>query len=422
MKRLAPIFSLLVALSVQAAEAPTLRDFAWRQEIQIEAGRPIQELALPDTVYSNILNADLSDLRVFSAEGGVVPHAFCAAPVTTPVEPVLETLAPFALQPGATPVTGEGGRIEIRTADGANVLITGPDGSAVPAPGGPSAYILDLRALRQPVHAIRLDWQSRDQASEATISLKSSEDLAQWMTLMPSATLLKAQSGEQSLQRARIPLPEREYRYLRIEAGASGPLPQIDSVVVERVTAPDPVPATWVEVYALPPDKQETATAFWFNAARRAPVHSAELRLPAANMALGVVLQSRDDPQHAWRTRWSGEIFAISSDSAQRGQTVVQFEPTSDRYWRLEVQRGAETLRGMSPSLLLGYRPARLRFLAQGAGPYQLAYASARVERRATPGCDSLLASLPADERVTMTGQAQASAMPLRGNLDVLKP
>jgi hypothetical protein len=409
------------ALPLYAAEAPNLRDFAWRQQIDVEAGKPIQELALPDAVYANALNTDLSDLRVFSADGGVVPHALCAAPVTTAVEPALTTLTPFPLQSGTTPVAGEGGRIEIQTADGANVVITGADGNAVPAPSGPSAYILDLRALKQPVRALRLNWQSADQASEATVSIRSSEDLTYWQMVMPSATLLKADSGGHSLQRSRIPLPEHEYRFLRIEAGDSGPLPQIGDVVMEMTSAPDPAPATWIEVHGQPGDKSEKAAAFWFNSARRAPVHSAEVRLPAANMALSVILQSRDDPEEGWHTRWSGEVFAISSETSQRGQTVVQFEPTHDRYWRLEMRRGAETLRGMYPSLLLGYRPARLRFLAQGAGPYQLAYASARVERQAPLSCNSLLASLPADERATMTGQAQASATPMRGNLDVLR-
>ena len=42
------------------------------------------------------------------------PRAGSTAPVATPVEPLLETLAPFPLQPGATPVASENGRIEIR--------------------------------------------------------------------------------------------------------------------------------------------------------------------------------------------------------------------------------------------------------------------------------------------------------------------
>ncbi|HXG27372.1 MAG TPA: DUF3999 domain-containing protein [Nevskiales bacterium] len=420
MKTLLTLAGLLCLSAAHAAEAPTLRDFAWRQTLETD-GRPLQELALPDAVYANALDPALGDLRVFNRDGGVVPHALCPAPPALEPEPLLETLTPFALQAGVTPVAGEGGRIEVRTADGASVVVNGaaPRGAG---PEGPVAYILDLRGREEPLRAIRLDWQSADQASEATISLHSSEDLSHWMTLMPSATLLHAQAGGRSLQRARIPLPERPYRFLRIEAGARGPLPRIGSAVAERVTAPELAPPAWFETRALPPDKNESETAFWFDAGRRAPVHSAEVRLPATNMALGVRLQSRSDPAQPWRTRWQGEVFAIASESAQRNQTVVQFEPSHDRYWRLAVERGAETLRGSVPTLLLGYQPARLRFLAQGEGPFQLAYGSARVPLQAAVGCDALLANLGAEERSKQTGQAQALVMPVRGNLEVLKP
>jgi hypothetical protein len=412
--------ALLLAAGQAAAKAPSLQDFAWRQPIIIDGDRPIQELALPDTVYASALNDNLGDLRVFNNSGGVVPHAICPAATPVAAEPRLETLKPFALQSGVTAVTGESGRIELRTADGTQLTVT-EHGNAVSDASEVIGYVIDLRALEQPVRAVRLNWQSSNQASEATVSLKTSEDLSQWMTLMPNATLLKAQSGEQTLQRSRIPLPEREYGFLRFDAGGSGPLPRIESVVVEMATEPDPVPVSWIEATTQAPDKAEKAVAFWFDSARVAPVHSADLRLPAANMALHVQLQSRDAPEHGWRTRWSGEVFALSSDNYNRGQTVIGFEPTTDRFWRVEILRGSETLSGLSPSLLLGYRPARLRFLAQGDGPYQLAYGSARVERL-TPACDSLLSSLPAQERESMTGQAQPDPDQRQGNANALKP
>jgi hypothetical protein len=421
MKTPLTLAGLLCLTAAHAAEAPTLRDFAWRQTLETDA-RPLQELALPDAVYAHALDPALGDLRVFNRDGGVVPHALCPAPPAPEPEPLLETLTPFALQAGVTPVASEGGRIEVRTADGATRVVVNGAAPGGAVPDGPVAYILDLRGREEALRAIRLDWQSADQASEATISLHSSEDLSHWMTLMPSATLLHAQAGGRSRQRARIPLPERPYRFLRIEAGAHGPLPRIGSAVAERVSEPELAPPNWFETRALPPDKNESETAFWFDAGRRAPVHSAEVRLPAANMALGVRLQSRNEPEQPWRTRWQGEVFAIASESAQRNQTVLRFEPTPDRYWRLAVERGAETLRGSVPTLLLGYQPARLRFLAQGEGPFQLAYASARVPLQAAVGCEQLLANLGAEERSSQTGQAQVLVMPVRGNLEVLKP
>ena len=44
--------------------------------------------------------------------------------------------------------------------------------------------------------------------------------------------------------------------------------------------------------------------------------------------------------------------------------------------------------------LELGYRPARLRFLSQGSGPFTLAFGSRRAEIAAASGCDALLADV----------------------------
>jgi hypothetical protein len=379
-------FSLvLFALTTPSVmAAPVLQDFAYRQPLDTQPGFPIHELALPDHAYANILNADLSDLRVFDRSGGVVPHAIC---------------------PGPSATVPEGGAVV----------------GGTPPQDGVSAYVIDLRSLQQPIRALRLDWQSRDSASEASVRITSSDDLAQWQTLMPSAILLKAGDGAQTLQRARIPLPEGNYSFLRFERGELGPLPQINSVVVEIPTPSEPAPVNWIEAQPQAADSQDKHPSFLFSTTRRAPMHTAEIRLPASNMALGVALQSRDDAALGWQTRWSGEVFALSSDNAQREHTVIQFSTTHDRFWRLQVLRGAETLRDLSPQLLLGYQPAQLRFLAQGEAPYQLAYGSARVELL-RPGCDSLLSHMSKEDREIATGQAITLGPPSTGNLNVLKP
>lgn len=415
---------VLFALTAPAAmAAPVLQDFAYRQPLDTSPGLPIQELALPDHTYANILNADLSDLRVFDRSGGVVPHAICPAPSTTVPEPRLETFLPFPLLAGTRAATGEGGRIDLTTADGTVVTVTegGTVVDGAPPLDGVSAYVIDLRSLQQPIRAVRLDWQSRDRASEASVHITHSDDLAQWQTLMPSAILLKLDAGTQTLQRVRIPLPEGRYSFLRFERGELGPLPQINSVVVEIPTASDPVALNWIEAQQHAAESQDSVPGFLFSTTRRAPMHTAEIRLPASNMALGVTLQSRDDPAQGWQTRWSGEVFALSTDQALREQTVIHFSSTHDRLWRLQVLRGAETLRELSPQLLLGYRPAQLRFLAQGEAPYQLAYGSARVES-IRPSCDSLLTQLSKEERENSTGQAYVAGQPGTGNLNVLKP
>lgn len=408
------------------ARVPTQRDFAYGMRVAVPAGSPLVEMELPDAVYAGVLNDNLSDLRVFEQGGGIVPHTLCPAPAPKAVEPRLEDLPVFPLRAGQSLRAGEGARIEVKTASGTELSVTEP-GAAAPADADRlSAYVLDLRALKQPVTALRFDWSTSDAASETSLRIQASEDLEQWRTLMQSATLLRAQAGGQQLQRARIPLPETKFAFLRVEPAGDAPLPQINGVTAELRTASEAAVPAWVPAMTVSADKTEEGTAFWFDVQRLAPMHTAEVRLPAQNMALVIRLQSRADHEQSWRERWQGEVFALASmeEAAQgpRQYSLVHFAPTTDRYWQVKVLRGAETLHGMQPALQLGYQPARLRFLAQGEPPYLVAYGSARVEDRAAAACEQLLASLPREVRERVTGQAQIESSNVLNNPAALRP
>lgn len=414
---------LLLPLAVYSeTKVPTKHDFAYGFYVRGMSQQSMLEMPLPDGVYAVALNADLSDLRVFGSDGGVLPHEICHTPAVEPPTPKLIELPVFPLKAGESAEAGLGARIELKTASGTTVNVT--EGGAPETATELNAYIVDLREIEQPLLALRFNWSSADAASETTLRIKGSEDLQGWYTLMDSATLLRTRSGDAELQRARIPLPENRPAFLRFEAAGSMPLPQLDRVVAEvqgESEAPNP---NWFDAQSVPADKTEHDTAFWFDAARVAPLYTAGVRLPDTNMALVVQLQSRPDHKLPWRKRWQGEVFALSTLGAEYANvhSVVHFAPTTDRYWRVEVLRGAETLHGNQPALRLGYQPALLRFLRQDEGPFLVAYGSARVEKRAPPGCGELLGKLGKDERREMTGKAEASGKAVWRNLSALKP
>src|SRR5690606_23678118 len=119
------------------------------------------------------------------------------------------------------------------------------------------------------------------------------------------------------------------------------------------------------------------------------------MKLPAQNTSVRVEIASRDDPQQAWVQRWSGEVYSIDANGTQRESAPAQFASTSDRYWRVAYIAPSTPL-NPPPSLELGYHPARLRFLAQGDGPFTLAFGSRRAEPAPAPAqhCNSLLSDV----------------------------
>jgi len=404
---------LLVASSAFGA-APTIQDYAQGIEINAPEGLPLVEATLPDAVYQNAANADLSDVRVFNADGLPVPHAFCAAPTATEATISEEQLPVFELRDAPTN-TSDGTRVELQTKGGAQINVVEP-GPGEPVVASGRIHIIDARSSDDPVRAIQFDWQSPDGASQARVSIEASDDLDQWRVLVPATTLLRATLGNEQLRRERIELPSHSYDYLRVQRTDGGPPLGINRVTAERVGAVVEIDPTWFMATTLVTDDIQV---LFFDSARRAPVSYARLRLPQENSSVRATLHSRNDGKAPWTERWSGEVYRIVTDKERRESPPAHFAATSDRYWRLRIANDPQLYR--ATSLELGYRPARLRFLAQGRSPFTLAFGSRRAESSPASGCDTLLADVGVKERAKLVSQGIVGGQRSLGGESALK-
>ena len=403
--------ALLLALGWSAAAAAaTPQDFRAGIELLPENGRPVAELSLPDAVYQGVTRSDLGDLGVFNAQGTPVPYALCAPPAGQSVQapdvalPVFPLLTAKAAAGGASVKVESGGAVNVEVQPAARPRAAGEGDNATEV----GAYVIDARKAASILGAVRIRWRAPDGASELHVRVEDSDDLDQWQTLVPQATLVQAGTGAQSLQRERIALPAGNRAYLRITRNDPGPAPLLDEVLGElRATTAQGHEALWFEPAHQPPD---AAHGFLFDAARQAPVASAHITLPSQNMTLQLALQSRPRADDGWRTVWSGTVFSVGAGPGERHSEDPRFAADSDRYWRIQVLQGVDSLGGAAPDLRLGYQPARLRFLAQGNGPFLLTYGSGRAAILPSPGCDGLLQGLPQAELQSMIGTVQPGA------------
>jgi hypothetical protein len=411
--------TFLLALAVAgtaAAAAPALKDFARGFEIYGPEGYPAYAFTLPEDVYLGVQRPDLGDLRVFNDGGIVVPHALCTGPVAAATPVREEPLQVFPLAAARAPGPGDT-RVNVTTPQGTSVQVVEPQ---APAPGtpdaagadAPAAYVADASRLRDPIRALRFGWSTTDGAAEVTVRVEASEDLDSWRVLVPRTTLLRTTADGRLLERARVELPEGRYRYLRIEREGGAP-PQVTSVDAEVAVAA-PI-AALAEFWAVPAPRPEGEAGFLYDTQRLAPVEEATVHLPMPNMRIDAALDSRAADTMPWQQRWTGSASSVRAGDGASGR----FGAVTDRHWRLRVLRGGETLGTARPTLQLGYRAARLQFLAQGPGPWVLAFGSARVPPADAAPCDSLLGALPAEVRTAQTGAVQlqpAAAARLGGN------
>jgi hypothetical protein len=409
---LLPMFlaaSCLLAAGVATA-APSKNDYASGMSVSASHTQPMIETPLPDEVYRKVTREDLGDLRVFNADGAPVPHAFCAAPESTTPEATEQPLPVFVLR-GREQVLPDRSRLTVETAAGTRVDVQESGGSSAPEVVSGLIHIIDARETAEPLRAVRFDWQSPDGVSEVKVRIEASRDLSEWDVIVPASTLLLAQQGEQELRRERIELPQRKYEYLRVQRVDGGPPLAIKAVIAEQVGTAEEIEPVWFNAQRVESKEPDVLV---FDSEHVAPVTYARLRLPQENSSVSVSLQSRSQEGAPWRNRWSGESYVIVTDTARRESPPARFAATSDRYWRVQILKDPQVYQGSV--LELGYRPTRLRFLAQGPGPFTVAFGSRRAEVAHPAVCDGLLADVSAADRERMievgyTGQV----LPLGG-------
>lgn len=399
--------------AVGIAAPPGKNDYASGLTVEASYTQPMIETVLPDDVYRVVTRDDLGDLRVFNANGTPVPHAFCAAPQNSAPQVTEQSLPVFVLR-GRDQVYTESSRVNVETPSGTRVDV---EESSAPAPEVVSGliHIIDARET-EPLQAIRFDWRSPDGVSEVKVRIEASDDLDRWQTVVPASTLLLAQQGGQELRRERIELPLREYEYLRVQRVDSGPPLIVNSVAAEEVSEAQEIEPMWFTATRVASDEADVLT---FDAQHLAPVTFARVRLQQENSTASVTLQSRADDKAPWRTRWSGESYVIVSETVRRESPPARFEPVSDRYWRVQILKDPQVYQGSA--LELGYRPAKLRFLAQGPGPFTVAFGSRRAEVARPAVCDGLLADVSAADRERMIEQGYAGQIVSLGGADALK-
>lgn len=402
---------LLVA-SVGAA-APGKNDYANGMSVQASGTEPMIEMDLPDVVYRTVTRADLGDLRVFNADGVPVPHAICSAPQSAAAEVTEQTLSVFVLR-GRDQVYTESSQVNVETSSGTRVDV---QESSPPAPEVVSGliHIIDARDTR-PLRSIRFDWSSPDGVSEVKVRIEASDDLDRWRTVVPASTLLLAQQEGRELRRERIELPLREYEYMRVQRVDNGPPLIVNSVTAEEVAESREFEPMWFTATRLASEQADVLT---FDAEHVAPVTFARVRLKQENSTASVVLQSRPDETSPWRTRWTGESYVIVSDTVRRESPPARFQPIHDRYWRVQILKDPQVY--ADSMLELGYRPARVRFLAQGDGPFTLAFGSRRAEVAKPAACDQLLADVSAADRQRMVEPGYAGPVVNLGGSTALK-
>jgi hypothetical protein len=363
--------ALVVPLSGQQRD-----DFARGVTVEVEENRPFFELPIPDEVYRTVARADLGDLRVFNRNGSVVPHVV-RRPGARPGERLPPQALPFYAMRGRAGDTTAVPTLQV-TADGRGVIVGPTADTGAPAEAERvTAYVIDLAALSSMPDTLDLTWEgTADDGFAVTVEVEASDDLARWSALASGATLAELRSSGTTLVRKTIALPEFRAKYLR----TSWPEP-LAAVTLTGVMASFPaeteLPAR--QTLLVPGALAGTEPVrFDFDTGGMRPVDRVRVVLQERNTVMQAWVRSRPTPDDQWRPRFEGRFYNLEHTGTLLQNEAVDIASTHDRYWQVELAE-AQVRPAQAPRLEIAWVPEVLTAVAQGDGPFTVAFGSAVV-------------------------------------------
>ncbi len=371
---------LIAAAPVYADHS--LEQFAYGLPLQVSGDQAFYELELPLSVYRGSQRNDLGDIRVFNAGGDIVPHALRSPENETHREDVVTTELPFF------PLSKKADRLDDdlsihveRTATGTVIDVRTDSQEDTSMTVEISSYLLDASALKSPIEMLELLWSAETPAFLADLVIETSSDLVKWRRLQ-TAAVARLSYQDYRFDQNRIELSRGNSRYLRLHWPADQPLVKLSGVRVltqQKYTIKRPAQQL-LEMTAVDAGERH----YTLDLQGSLPVSAVRMSLPDKNSMAAARLYSRNDTKGNKRERWRGLVYNLKSNGNSLTNPPVSLSPWRQRYWELSLDE-SESAPGAAPRFEFSWQPDRLTFLAQGEGPYILAYGNNRFETTSFP-------------------------------------
>jgi len=409
------IILLLIQGVAGAAERP--QDFAYGMAIQADGQDALYEVEIPIAVYRGVTGGDLGDLRVFNAQGEVVPHAFRPRLASIEQTGAAVRLPVFRLYGDAMKKIED---LSVRVEKRGDGTIIGIQSQAkdTAARNQLRGYLLDASTLKSAVQALQFDWKSGSASFIGKVKVDGSEDLAGWTNLADNAALARLNFDGHQLERERVELRPAKFKYLRISWPENqAPLESLN-VRAEPAAKLVPSPRVWQNILGSPVAGR--AGEYNYDLGGYIPVDRLRVELPQVNSLVQLQIHSRAKPNDSWRLALSAMAYRLRDHDIEVTSPEIVVARNSERYWLLRVdQKGGGVGSGV-PAIQIGWVPQKLVFAARGTGPFQLVYGSSGVKPAAL-AIESLIPGYKTDaefkvkpaalgDQVTLAGAARLRA------------
>lgn len=409
-----------VSLAPSAESVPPADEYAYTFDIHVERAAEVVEAELTTDFYRSVTDPSLRDAGVYNADGQPVPRQFTGPQHGEPKEVRDPSLV---LVPVTGPPDQPADRLRLlMRQEGRDTTVT-LDAAATTSDSGPgtgqrlTAYLVDLGEDAEALDYLELSWPASQQGLMGRVSLHDSDALQGWRRV-DQATIADLAWDDTRILRNRLRLGRDTARYLRITWSGLPDSFSLDGISGIRLERENHVRHDWLELE--PAAVIEPGREYHFDAGAVPPFDRARVLLSGENAVLRATLQYRYDADAPWRPAHQGVFFHVLRDGLEVSSDAAAFTPTSAPHWRLLVDAGTVTA---PPRLALGWPVGRLRFVAQGPGPYQLVAGRGRdriegFPQQARLGDPALFGLLPDD---APAGDARLAARTVNAGPEALQ-
>jgi hypothetical protein len=371
---------LLSSSFALSAERPD--DFAYGMPVQVDALDALYEVELPVAVYRGVTRSDLGDMRIFNAQGEVVPHALRPRSGAIAAKPDPVELPFFPLYADAGDDT-ESMNVRVQRRSNGTIVSVQSGSKAGPAQRRLRGYVLDASRLNQPLLALAFEWKQAAAGYSGRISVEGSDDLARWSVLMRDASLVSLEFGGHKLEQKRLELSGQKQKYLRITWGSGQQALELTAVSAEVVAGSIEPQRVWLGVRVLAPGAKPGE--YEFDLGGHFTFDRMRIDLPQENTVAQLRLLARSRPSDDWRPASSAIVYRLRRDGKEIKSPDIAVTGRGERYWLLRIEQKGGGVGVRAPDLNIGWVPQRLVFAARGSGPFQIAYGNRTVQSAAYP-------------------------------------
>jgi hypothetical protein len=367
-----------MGMAISAGAQEKLADFSTPIPLSVSGEGPWYRLELPLTVQLNAQQTDLSDVRVFNANGE--PQAYALARATPQAEDgrTLTDVKWFPLYNSADS-TEHAPSVRVQSNANGTLVEVQPSSQLEAGEEELRGWLLDASAIKAPLQQLILDWTSeRDGFQRFTI--EASDDLQHWQS-WGEGQVARLTFADERVEQHEVGLPGQSARYVRLlwETPQSAPILTSAQLQSSRSL---PLPLVWS--HALSGSSMKAGEYTW-QLPMGVNVERVQVELNQPNSLAPVILSGRRDSSLPWQPLSSGLLYRLTQSGQDVVQDQLQLSGQTVQQLKLTVDERGGGLGLQAPVVKFAVRATHLVFLARGPGPYTLALGNSTVKAANLP-------------------------------------